>query len=87
VYTVPTGYRLILKFVTVQEVSGSSCVAQLRTGGAGTIFTWSLLAYSAAGSRDVGNFWIVLDQGDTVGFVRTTSGDITVTASGSLHAI
>lgn len=86
-YTVPSGKRLILKFVTVQEVTGSSCDAQLRLGSFGTIFVWNLLAYGSAGSRGVGSFWIVLPPGEVVQFKRTTSGDITVTVSGSLHTI
>lgn len=86
-YTVPTGYRFIIKMVTVQEVSGSSCTAQLRLSPLGTIFTWNLVAYGSAGSRDVGNFWIVVDPGEKIQMARSTSGDITVTISGSLHTI
>lgn len=87
VYTVPSGYRFILKFVSVQEVSGSSCIVQLRSGSTGTIFSFVLTAYSTGTSAQVGNFWIVLNPGDTVQLARSNSGQVTATVSGSLHTI
>ncbi len=86
-YTVPTGKRAIIKQVTVQEVSGSSCTAQLRLSPLGTIFTWALVAYAAADSRAVGHFWIVVNAGEKIQFARSTSGQLTVTVNGSLHTV
>ncbi len=86
-YTVPTGKLLILKFVTVQEVSGSSCDAQLRLSTFGAFFVWNLLAYGTAGSRAVGDFWVAIAAGVKLQAKRTTSGDITLTASGSLLTV
>jgi len=87
-YTVPTGKRLILKHVTVLEVSGSSADAQLRSSAAGgTIYVWHLVAYGSAGDEGSSSFWIVFNAGDKVQFKRTTSGQLLVTVSGSIHTV
>lgn len=86
-YTVPTGKRAIIKHVTVLEVSGSSADAQLRLGSFGTIYHWVLAAYSSAGDEGSSSFWIVINAGETIQFKRTTSGQLTVTVSGSLHTV
>lgn len=87
-YTVPTGKRLILKHVTALEASGSSCDAQLRSSAAGgTIYVWHLVAYGSGGDDASQSFWIVFNAGDKVQFKRTTSGQLVVTVSGSLHTV
>lgn len=86
-YTVPTGKRLIVKHVTVLEATGSSCDAQLRSSVVGTVYVWHLLAYGRAGDAAADSFWIVFDAGQKVQFKRTTSGQVAVTVSGSLHTV
>jgi len=84
IYTVPTGYRALLKFFTMIEVSGSACIVQLRTGSPGAIMAYSLTAYPGTWAQ---NCWIMWDQGETIYANRSNAGQLVVTLNGSLLTI
>lgn len=87
IYTVPSGYRLILKHVVLLNASASICDVQLRVGSAGTVWRAHLLAYGNAGDAASLYFWIVVDAGQTVQLQRSNAGQYTYSISGSLHTI
>ncbi len=87
VYTVPAGKRFVLKFLTMQEVTGTATVLQLRIGSLGTIAVYNLTAYSTSGSLVTASLWVVVNAGDTVQFSRIAAGDCSVTVNGSLLTI
>jgi hypothetical protein len=86
-YTVPSGMRAVIKHVTIQEISGSSCIAQLRLASLSTIYAWNVAAYGGSGMAIAQNFWVVVNAGDKIQFERSTSGDLNVTVSGSLYTV
>lgn len=87
VYTVPAGKRFIIKFVSVQNTSGSAVDFQLRLSTLGTVWHWNLAAYGSGGDRATQNLWVVLNPGDTIAFKNSVSVQVDVTVSGSLHTI
>ena len=74
-YTVPAGKRFVLKFLTMQEVTGTATALQLRIGSLGTIAVYTLAAYSGAGSLETASLWVVVNAGDTIQMNRVAAGD------------
>jgi hypothetical protein len=87
IYTVPSGHRVILKDLTLQEVSGVACTINVRLNSFGTWFAAPLSAYPAGGSYHDQKLWVVLSAGDVLKLQRSNSGDYTYVASGSLMTI
>lgn len=87
IYTVPSGKKVILKDLTLQEVSGTACQVNVRLGAFGTWFVVNLSAYPAGASYHDQKLWVVLEPGNVFQLQRTNSGQITYTASGSLMTI
>lgn len=87
IYTVPTGKKAILKFITLQEISGSGCVVNVRTSATTTWLAVTLNAYSGAGSAYQNRVWVVLEPGQKMQLQRTNAGQVTYSLNGSLMTI
>lgn len=87
VYTVPTGYRLILKSILVLNAAGVSIQVQVRWPPTDTKRMYPLAAYGSAGFSANDNIWAVLDQGTAIALQSSGTGTYTYHLSGSLHTI
>lgn len=87
IYTVPTGKKVILKDITLQEVAGFSCVINIRLSAFGTWFSVPLGAYPAGSSKAELKLWVVLEAGQVLQLQRDNAHAYTYTASGSLMTI
>jgi len=87
IYTVPSGHKAILKSLTVQEVSGSNTVVNVRLSAFGTWFGQALVAYPDDNSHRDLRLWVVLEPGQVLQLQRINAGQVTYTASGSLMTI
>jgi len=87
VYTVPTGKRAIIKFVTAMNTTNATRDLQMRLNSIGTIWHMQLAAYGSAGDEARVNFWVVLNAGDQLKLSTVTAGQVDYTISGSEHTI
>jgi hypothetical protein len=87
IYTVPAGHKAILKSITLLEVSGVSCIVNVRLSAFGTWYAQILSAYGSAGMGIENRMWVVLEAGQVLQFNRSNAGQITYTVNGSLMTI
>jgi hypothetical protein len=87
VYTVPTGYKAILKSIQVMEASGVACTVNVRLSGTGTFINIVLPAYPANGSSAHVPCWLVFEPGNVIQLNRSNAGNYTYLLSGSLMLI
>jgi len=87
VYTVPAGKRAVIKFVTLQNTTGSAKNVQMRLSTLGTVWNWNLGAYGSGADAQQSSFWIVLNAGDYIQMNPTASGQIDMSISGSLLTV
>ena len=83
VYTVPSGKRIVVHGISLQDISGSSSVVQFRIGTYGTIQATTLTGYPAVGS---GVFWdpyVVVNALDTLVIGLPSGGNLSVVLSGT----
>lgn len=83
VYTVPTGVRTILKYLTV--VSTATCLVQVNVLKSGEV-SGNRYVYLASpvGIQDHSrHVWVVLDAGDKVRIWSNTNNAVTVGGSGA----
>jgi len=85
-YTVPTGYRVILREIVAYNTTGTATVVLSAIDG--TAFDNTTLAVSgAAGSSFTHNYWIVLGPGQTIQFATGGSRTVDFVVSGSIYTI
>lgn len=84
-YTVPSGYRTILKGLWIRNDTAAANVAEVAlVTGAGTIaFLIPLPASPTAGSTTFLSLWVVLNAGDELKFLSAPSTTADVIASGA----
>jgi hypothetical protein len=83
VYTVPAGYRTILKTVQLLEASGVACQVNVRLSGVGAWEVVSLAAYPASGASANVKQWVVFEPGQVLQLNRSNAGTYTYILSGS----
>lgn len=87
IYTVPSGHKIIIKRITLLEVSGSACIVNVRLSSFGTWLAQALAAYGSAGSFANLSLWVVLEAGQVLQMNRSNAGQVTYTISGSYMTI
>ncbi len=79
-YTVPTGKRIILKNVELDNESAASKVCAIRVDGSVRVFTQTV-ANGVSASFDL---YLVLNAGQTMGVLQRNAGVVTYGLSGYL---
>ena len=65
IYTVPSGHRTIVKDVRLQSTAAAARTWQLMAfTGANAVLVTAQVALGAAGTAQLPDQWIVLDEGD-----------------------
>lgn len=83
IYTVPTGHRIILHSIQLQELSGVACSVQVREATIGTWATINLTATPATGSSAQVPMYIVFGPGQIIQLKRSNAGNVNYILSGT----
>lgn len=86
VYTVPAGFRVILREVTVRNKATVAANALLSVNTT-IVRTFVMGAGSSATDSAEARFWIVLAPGDTVKLTGTQAAGFGTCVSGSIYSI
>lgn len=86
-YTVPTGYRAVIKAINVQNTAGTSCFCSMRVDTAAGIFAVTVPAQSGTNGVYQWNGWIVIDAGQVINGHAATGKTLSVSVAGYLYPL
>lgn len=86
-YTVPTGYRVVVRNIVVANRGASAIAPTLSVNAARVIQWYSLLAAGVPGASNSQDFRFILNAGDFLSFNVPTPGPCDVLATGSIYSV